>query len=70
MSGAPLLTVAGLGIRFPLAGWPRRRWLRASHAVDLEVRRGEIVALVGESGSGKSTIGRAVQSSYNDERAP
>lgn len=60
MSGAPLLTVAGLGIRFPLSGWPRRRWLRASHAVDLEVRRGEIVALVGESGSGKSTIGRAV----------
>lgn len=60
MSAAPLLTVEGLGIRFALSGWPRRRSLRASHAVDLQVRRGEIVALVGESGSGKSTIGRAV----------
>jgi peptide/nickel transport system ATP-binding protein len=57
---APLLTVAGLGIRFPLGGWPRRRTLRAAHAVSFTIRPGEIVALVGESGSGKSTIGRAI----------
>ena len=58
--GAPLVTVAGLGITFPLGAWPRRRVLRAAHDVAFTVRAGEIVALVGESGSGKSTIGRAI----------
>jgi peptide/nickel transport system ATP-binding protein len=56
----PLLTVRDLGIRFELSGWPRRRTLRAAHAVSFTLRAGEIVALVGESGSGKSTIGRAI----------
>lgn len=56
----PLLAVEGLGVAFPLGGWPRRRVLRAVHDVSFEVGRGEIVALVGESGSGKSTIGRAI----------
>ena len=59
-SSTPLLTVDGIGIRFPLGSWPRRRWLRAAHQVSFTVRTGEIVALVGESGSGKSTIGRAI----------
>jgi len=56
----PLLAVEGLGIRFPIGGWPNRKVLRAVHDVSFTVERGEIVALVGESGSGKSTIGRAI----------
>jgi ABC-type glutathione transport system ATPase component len=56
----PRLEVAGLGIRFPIGGWPRQKTLRAAHDVHFSVAEGEIVALVGESGSGKSTIGRAI----------
>lgn len=38
----------------------RRRELRALRGVDLELRRGESVAIVGESGCGKSTLLRIV----------
>jgi peptide/nickel transport system ATP-binding protein len=48
-SGSPLLDIRGLRVDFPdVPGSP------AIDGMDLNVNRGEIVALVGESGSGKS----------------
>jgi len=51
---APLLTVSGLRKSFG-----DREVLRS---IDLEVRRGEVVALVGPSGSGKTTVLRCLNS--------
>src|SRR5581483_5894284 len=57
----PLVRVRGLTKRFPVDadvfGRPTS-WLSAVEDVDLEIRRGETLALVGESGSGKSTFAR------------
>jgi peptide/nickel transport system ATP-binding protein len=50
---APLLSVAGLEVTFGDD-------VPAVRAVDLEVRRGQTVAIVGESGSGKSTTAAAI----------
>lgn len=49
-----LVRCADLAIRYPGA---RRR---AVHGFDLDLRRGESVAVVGESGSGKSTVAAAL----------
>src|ERR1022692_2144864 len=62
----PLLNASDLEVTFPvgssLAARLRHeaRVLRAVDGVDLEIRRGEALALVGESGSGKSTLARAL----------
>ncbi|MCW1839262.1 ABC transporter ATP-binding protein [Prosthecomicrobium hirschii] len=59
----PLLEVRGLIKTFPLGGGSLlggRRTVTAVAGVDIEVRRGEVMALVGESGSGKTTIGRCI----------
>ncbi len=50
--GAPLLAVTGLGAHYGD--------FQVLTAIDLDVGRGETVALVGESGSGKSTLGRVI----------
>lgn len=53
---APALRVAGLRVDFPRRGGV----VHAVRGVDLEVHRGEVLALLGESGSGKSVTARAV----------
>ena len=53
----PLLQAQGLHKSFALPGGRR---LLAVDGVDLQVDRGETLAIVGESGCGKSTLGRLV----------
>ncbi|MGG8486757.1 ABC transporter ATP-binding protein [Streptomyces lividans] len=54
----PLLSVRGLHVTFP--GRRGAAAARAVDGVDLDIRRGEIVALVGESGCGKTTLARSL----------
>ena len=52
-----LLETRGLHVRFPAR---HGETARAVDGVDLEVRRGEVLALVGESGCGKTTLARTI----------
>ncbi|SLN73560.1 ABC transporter ATP-binding protein [Roseisalinus antarcticus] len=52
----PILDVAGLSVRFGA----RTERVQALDDVDIQVRRGEILALVGESGCGKSVTAMAI----------
>jgi oligopeptide/dipeptide ABC transporter ATP-binding protein len=62
----PLLDVTGLSVSFSLGSALLARMrqeanvLHAVDGVDLQIERGEALALVGESGSGKSTLARAL----------
>ncbi len=59
----PLIRLKQLQIHFPVRKGVFRRVVDqvcAVDGVDLEIPRGQILALVGESGSGKTTLGRGI----------
>jgi ABC-type glutathione transport system ATPase component len=62
----PLLSAREVSVSFPVGSRMAARargeehLLRAVDGVDLEMRRGEALALVGESGSGKTTLAQAL----------
>lgn len=56
-SAAPLLEVHGLEVQYLTQNGGS---VIACDAIDLDVRRGEIIGIVGESGSGKSTLITAI----------
>jgi oligopeptide transport system ATP-binding protein len=58
-----LLSVKDLKVHFPIRGGLLGKsigWVKAVDGIDLDIGRGESVALVGESGCGKSTLGAAI----------
>jgi oligopeptide/dipeptide ABC transporter ATP-binding protein len=70
----PLLSVRDVSVSFPVGSRVaarargEERLLRAVDGVDLEIWRGEALALVGESGSGKSTLAQALVGLLSTDR--
>jgi peptide/nickel transport system ATP-binding protein len=58
------VSIENLQVTFRGAG----RSVQAVNGVDLQVRRGEVVALIGESGSGKSVTLRSILRLHNEDR--
>ena len=59
MQAAPLLTMRGIKKSFP--------GVRALDGVDLQLRRGEVLALLGENGAGKSTLIKVLSGAHTPD---
>ena len=62
---SPMVVLRDLRVTFNGQG----KTVNAVNGVDLEVRRGEVVALIGESGSGKSVTLRALMRLHSPQRS-
>ena len=73
-AAGPLLSARDVAVSFPVGSRVAARIrgeehrLRAVDGVDMEMRRGEALALVGESGSGKSTLAQALAGLQRPDR--
>jgi len=61
---SPILSIKKLDVTFTGGSRP----VRAVDSVDLELQRGEVVALLGESGSGKSVTLRSILRLHNEKK--
>jgi peptide/nickel transport system ATP-binding protein len=60
---SPLLHLEGVKVHFPIRKGVLKRtvgYVKAVDGVDLEIRKGQTLAVVGESGCGKTTLGKAL----------
>ena len=63
VQATPLIRLEGVKVHFPIRKGVLKRtvgYVKAVDGIDLEIRKGQTLAVVGESGCGKTTLGKAL----------
>jgi peptide/nickel transport system ATP-binding protein len=63
VEATPLIRLEGVKVHFPIRKGILKRtvgYVKAVDGIDLEIRKGQTLAVVGESGCGKTTLGKAL----------